>query len=223
VDIGLHLNFTDAIGQLSGASVQPLSHLILRAHARQLSPQWISQSIERQLDRFESLFSRGPDYVDGHLHIHQLPMIREALVAALERRYRDQPLWIRDTRSPPAMTQAWSWSDRLKPWVIGHLGMARLAKQSLERGWPSNRGFVGVYDFTRDHPPFFEMLKFWCSHCVSGSLIMTHPAERCLPNDPIGQSRVDYYRVLGGKALGDYLTEKDIHIKRLSQVLSTFP
>lgn len=223
LDIGLHLNFTEVIGQLNNNDVRPLGHLILRAHARLLNHQWVSGGIKRQLDRFESLFGRAPDYIDGHLHIHQLPVIREVLLEALEQRYRGLPLWIRDTRSPKAMRQPWSWSDRVKPWVIGHLGMARLAEQSLKRGWRTNQGLAGVYDFTREHPAYLEMLKFWCSHCPSGSLIMTHPAKRSLSGDPIGQSRVDEYQVLGSETFGQYLTEHAIQIRPLSQVLSTLP
>lgn len=223
LDIGLHLNFTDAIGKLTAEDVKPLSRLIVQAHMRQLSHQWVRGSVERQFDRFESVFGRAPGYVDGHLHIHQLPVIRDVLVNVIGKRYPGQSLWLRDTRPPAAMRPFWSWSDRFKPWVIGHLGVAGLVKQSARLGLRTNQGFVGVYDFTRQHPAYLDMLKFWCSHCKTGSLIMTHPAKRSLVNDPIGQARVDEYEVLGSSAFGQYLTDKKIRIARLSQVLSTLP
>lgn len=179
--------------------------------------------IERQFDRFEGLFGRAPDHVDGHLHVHQLPIIREVLVDALNRRYRGQKIWLRDTRSPIGMTPSGSWSDRFKPWLIGHLGMADLAKQARANGWQTNQGFVGVYGFTREHLAYEDMPKRWCAHCTTGSLIMTHPAKQTLSSDPIGQSRVEEFQVLGSEAFGQYLSNENIRIARLSQVFSTLP
>jgi len=223
LDVGLHLNFTDAIGRLKATDVKPLARLILQAHAGQLSQHWVRVGIERQFDRFEDLFGQAPDHVDGHLHVHQLPIIREVLIDVLNCRYRGQKIWLRDTRSPPGLKQSWSWSDRFKPWLIGQLGMAGLAKQASTNGWQTNQGFVGVYDFTREHPAYDEMLKRWCAHCTTGSLIMTHPAKQSLSGDPIGQSRVEEYQVLGSEAFGKHLSDENIRVTRLSQVFSTLP
>lgn len=223
LDIGLHLNLTDAIGQLTSTDVKPLARLILQAHARQLSRQWVRAGIERQFDRFEGLFGQAPDYVDGHLHVHQLPIVRDGLIDVLNRRYPGQKIWIRDTRSPPGLKQSWSWSDRFKPWLIGHLGMPALATQAHANGWQTNHGFVGVYDFTRTHPAYDDMLKRWCAHCTTGSLIMTHPAKQSMAGDSIGQSRVDEYLVLGSDAFGQYLSDVNIRVARLSHVFSTLP
>lgn len=221
LDIGLHLNLTDAIGQLTLSDVKPLARLILQAHARQLSQHWVRVGIERQFDHFERLFGKAPDYVDGHLHVHQLPIVRDGLIDVLNRRYPGQKIWIRDTRSPRGLKP--SWSDRLKPWLIGHLGMPALAKKAQASGWQTNQGFVGVYDFTRAHPAYDDMLKRWCAHCTTGSLIMTHPAKQSMAGDPIGQSRVDEYLVLGSKAFGQYLSDENIRVTRLSHVFSTLP
>jgi predicted glycoside hydrolase/deacetylase ChbG (UPF0249 family) len=223
LDIGLHLNFTDAIGLLNATDVKPLARLILQAHARQLNHRWVRSGIERQFDRFEGLFGKAPDYVDGHLHVHQLPIIREVLIDVLNRRYRGQKIWLRDTRSPLGWMPSWSWSERFKSWLIGHLGMSGLAKQARANGWQTNLGFAGVYDFTREHPAFEDMIKRWCAHCKTGSLIMTHPAKQSFNGDPIGQSRVDEYQVLGSEAFGEYLSDQNIRVARLSQVFSALP
>lgn len=223
LDVGLHLNFTEAIGDLRAADVVPLGQLIVRTHTRQISEPWVREGVARQLDRFEALFGRGPDYIDGHLHIHQLPIIRDVLVEMLDRRYNRKLLWIRDTRAPVSMRGDGSWPGRIKPWVVGHLGMATLARLTKRRGWRTNRGFAGVYDFTRPHPPYLDMFRHWCSHCESGALIMTHPSMRSIVGDPIGQSRVEEYRALASEAFGEYLTQSHTRIKQLSQVLSDLP
>jgi len=223
LDLGLHLNFTDAIGNLTAKDVMPLSTLIVRSHARLLSKEWVRAGVERQLDRFEALFGRGPDYVDGHLHIHQLPIIRDVLTEALEKRYGRGSLWIRDTRPSLSMQAHGPWLSRIKTWVIAHLGMATLVKRAKQRGWETNHGFAGVYDFTRPHPPFFDMFRDWCGHCESGALIMTHPSRKALPGDPIGQARVAEYETLNSDDLSQYLASQQIKVGRLSQLLSDLP
>eukprot|EP01037_Dinobryon_pediforme_P008005 gene8005-8079_t len=93
VDIGLHLNFTEA---LTGSDLSlPVPRLILQAYSHALSTARIRAQIDQQLDRFDALVGRSPDFVDGHEHVHQLPVIRDALLTALKHRYPKQAIWLR--------------------------------------------------------------------------------------------------------------------------------
>lgn len=83
---GLHLNFTEALGDARGLYL-PLSRLIALAYLRRLDGARLRAQIARQLDDFEDAMGRAPDFVDGHQHVHQLPQLRGALLAELERRY----------------------------------------------------------------------------------------------------------------------------------------
>lgn len=221
IDLGLHLNLTQVLGSLSSKDVLPLGQLMVRSHLRLLPEVWIRDHIERQLDHFEAWFGRSPDYVDGHLHIHQLPQIRDALVNALARRDLPAGFWIRDTR-PVSLAHA-PFSERFKAWVVGHLGMSALAQQAGAHGWSSNQGFFGVYDFTAAHRPFAQMLKQWLSVAGQGALLMTHPSTGALPGDPIGQSRVAEYTELSSEHFGELLVQQDIKLVRLSQLMSSLP
>lgn len=221
IDVGLHLNFTEVFGQLSSQNVMPLSKLIIRAHARLLSRSWVKANIERQLDRFEALFGHVPDYVDGHLHVHQLPIIRDELIEALSRRQLPTGFWIRDTRA--GAMSGWPWSERFKSWVIGHLGMSRLASLAARAQFSRNRGFFGVYDFARTHRPFMQMLDTWLSEAQAGALIMTHPARQVIANDPIGQARVAEYEGLASDGLLQLLQLRQARLVRASQTLSSLP
>ncbi len=221
IDLGLHLNFTDALGDLTADDVMPLKPLIVRSHARQLSKQWVRDCVERQLARFEARFRRCPDYVDGHLHVHQLPLIREQLMASLSTRRLPEGFWIRDTRAADLSTS--SASERAKSWVVGHLGMSHLAKLAGKQGLRHNHGFFGVYDFTGAHRPFMQMMQGWLDAAQPGALVMTHPATGVLVNDPIGQSRVREYEVLASPAFGQLLDAQGVRLARLSQVLSSLP
>ena len=90
VDIGLHLNFTEA---LTGSDiVQPVVKLILQAYSQALSIDRVRAQINQQFDLFEEHVGRSPEFVDGHEHVHQLPVIREALVTVLKNRYPKQTL-----------------------------------------------------------------------------------------------------------------------------------
>ena len=46
----------------------------------------IREEIDRQLDRFQAVMMRAPDFVDGHQHVQALPAICGALLDALEQR-----------------------------------------------------------------------------------------------------------------------------------------
>lgn len=221
LDVGLHLNFTEVLGCLRATDVMPLKRLIVSAQSRRLSSQWIQDNVARQLDRFESLFGRSPDYVDGHLHIHQLPQIRDALLMELASRDLPTGFWLRDTRAATAPYAAWS--GRLKSWIIGHLGMEKLSRQASERGWFLNRWFYGVYNFAGEHQPFEQMILQWLKSAESGALVMTHPAKQAIAGDPIGESRVLEYEMLASDAFGDLLGELNVRLVRLSQVLSLLP
>lgn len=221
IDIGLHLNLTEVFGQLSPQSVMPLSRLIMRSHARLLPRAWVRANIERQLAQFEALFGRLPDYVDGHLHVHQLPVVREELIDALTRRQLPSGFWIRDTRA--GAMSGWPWSERFKSWVIGHLGMPRLAILADRAQLFRNHGFFGVYDFTRAHRPFMQMLDAWLSQAQDGALIMTHPARQVIANDPIGQARVAEYEGMASDDFLQLLQSRHARVVRASQALSSLP
>jgi len=83
---GLHLNFTEALGDARGLYL-PLSRLIALAYLRRLDQAVLRAQVARQLDDFEDAMGRAPDFVDGHQHVHQLPQLRSVLLAELERRY----------------------------------------------------------------------------------------------------------------------------------------
>jgi predicted glycoside hydrolase/deacetylase ChbG (UPF0249 family) len=223
MDIGLHLNFTEAVGELAASEVMPLKQLIVKAHSGLLDRRWVQQGVDRQLDRFEEIFDRAPDYLDGHLHIHQLPVIRDVLLKALRVRYPDAVIWIRDTRALPGIERSGPRVDRFKTWVVGHLGMARLAREATTLGFGLNRGFAGVYDFTGNNPPFMAMMGAWLARCGPGALIMTHPSHTELPGDPIGRARVQEYEALASDDFAQLLEHHSLSVVRLSQMGWSLP
>lgn len=223
IDIGLHLNFTETLGEQG--LYMPIGKLILASGLRMLPTDKVDNQISRQLDRFESVMGRAPDFVDGHLHVHQLPQIRESLLKQVTHRYGERPtLWMRDT-TPGPLDPALPIIQRLKARLIGSLGARRLTSLAHARGIRTNEGgFFGVYDFARPHPPHLSMLESWLSRSSQGALLMVHPAQRILPDDPFGQDRIEEYHVLGGEGFQGMLDRLGIRLARLSRIqVSSLP
>lgn len=187
-DIGLHLDFTEF--------AQPARHrlpaLITRAMTRTLPHRQLRDSIEVQLDRFEQGMGDAPDYIDGHQHVHQLPQIREALFAALGRRYGGNAPWIR-LANPPGKTP--------KETMIRLLGARKLAAKARKAGLPCSGRLLGVYGFDLDEQAYSRRLSQWLGQAVrlapQTCALMCHPATSARQaEDPIGQARVREYEVL---------------------------
>ena len=89
VDVGLHLTLTDQrpLGPMPrtapGDRFPPLRMLMRKALTRQLDQGEIDSELNRQLDAFERAFGRVPSHIDGHQHIHQLPVVRQAVIKAV--------------------------------------------------------------------------------------------------------------------------------------------
>lgn len=166
VDVGLHLDLTECPLTLPA---RPLRHVILASLLHRLDEAALACEIGAQLDRFEADLG-PPDFVDGHQHVHQLPQVRDALLAALQQRgWRP---WLRSTRRPGAAV-----ADGFKPWLIERLGACELARLAAEAGLRQNRALLGVYDFQLARPGFAALLPRWLAAARDGDLLMCHPSR----------------------------------------------
>jgi len=215
-DLGLHLNFTEAQGALDVCA--PVGKLILAAYTGQLSAARVLTQINQQLDAFESALGQMPDFVDGHEHVHQFPVIRDALLQTLSRRYPNIPVWLRDT-TPVQLSAGLPWKQRLKAHLIAGLGATRLRSHASRQGLLLNHAFVGVYDFARPHPPYLDMLRFWLGDARPASLLMVHPATSVSQEDAYGHDRVIEFEVLGSDLFANLLKELGLSVQRLSSIL----
>jgi predicted glycoside hydrolase/deacetylase ChbG (UPF0249 family) len=223
-DVGLHLNFTEMWpGNPPTPWVMPWRNLVLKSYLGLLNAQQVNLAIEHQLDHFEAIFKRAPDFVDGHLHVHQLPGIRQPLLSILKRRYANHLPWLRDTRPHLNVSKAMPFWQRFKAQVIGFLGAQALIDEATTLNFKSNQGFVGAYDFSRPHPPFDQMLKIWLPTLQTGGLLMMHPSQQVLNNDPMGPSRVQEFTLLASPAWPELLAENHCKLVRLSQITSSLP
>lgn len=173
VDAGLHLDLAPGRGGLAA--------LLARSHARALDRREVADRISRQLDAFERALGRPPAFVDGHQHVHQLPVVRDALLDALAARYGKPGPLVRNT--VPLRPRG------AKAFTIAALGGYGLRRGLRARGLPHNADFAGVYglDGRADYPALF---RAWLASAADGTLFLCHPGLAAAdPGDPIAPAR----------------------------------
>jgi predicted glycoside hydrolase/deacetylase ChbG (UPF0249 family) len=211
LDVGLHLDLTEH--PLDADLRTALPALLLRSHARQLEPQRIRAEIHAQLERFEQGLRRAPAHVDGHEHVHQFPVVREALVTVLLQRYPQQRPWLRATRRRKDLGSA-----GFKPWLIEHAGCERLSALARANGYPQNRGLLGVYDFEGDAARYLRLLTQWMGAARHGDLLMCHAGLRAPGKVAHSQARCNEYEVLSGPAFPELLAQAGLELAALSRL-----
>ncbi|OUL99289.1 ChbG/HpnK family deacetylase [Variovorax sp. JS1663] len=168
-DIGLHLDLNRAP---SDSPAEPaLRGLIAASYLGLLRPDMIRAQIREQLARFEDAMGRSPAFVDGHRHVHQLPVVREALVEEMAARYGIAAPWIRSTA--PAAVRSF---PRTKADVVFALGGRRLRALAAERGITTSRALLGVYGFDGGAEAYRHRLQQWITACRSGDVLLCHPS-----------------------------------------------
>lgn len=166
--IGLHLSLTWSPAEGS----RGLGALLLQSQLRRLSQADLQTRLLGQLQRFETLLGRPPEFVDGHQHVHAFPTIATTLLTVLERRYGDARPALRSIRSA-------RWRGA-KASVLNQLGGNALQALLHREAWPGNRDFAGVYPFDRRHT-YGQRMRSWLRDLGDAGLIMCHPGVAELP------------------------------------------
>lgn len=190
---GLHFNLTESHGGAHRA--RALGTVILAAYARRISVASAREQWRRQLDAFERALGTPPDFIDGHQHVHQLPRVRDALLAELQSRYQAGEMpWVRSTIPAGRLAR-----DR-KAAVIALLGARTATRRWRRAGLACNRGFAGVYGFDApDATAYGVLMRRWLQELPDRGLLMCHPAVGAIAQDPIGRQRpVEFSYLMSG-------------------------
>ncbi|MCD0502193.1 ChbG/HpnK family deacetylase [Bordetella petrii] len=209
VDVGLHLNLTEAFLPASPERVMPLPLLIAQAYAGSLDHRWLDAHIARQLDSFEHVFGRPPDYADGHQHVHQLPHVLPALLRALRARYGMRQPWIRYTA--PGMQEGVPWGASAKARLIGVLGSGAVLRAAGQGPWRTNRRLLGVYGLHGGQRQYAALLQAWLCNARDGDLVLCHPA---LPGPGSAAQRAAEFEVLACPELEEWMGLNGVAIVR---------
>ncbi len=193
--IGLHFNLTHGQALSAAPSISQdrsffsLNKLLLRCFARHILIAAVEEEFKAQLESFKNVFGRYPDFIDGHQHVHQFPVIRDAFLNIYQQTFKQQRPYIRQvltTEGPYAV----------KRFIINHTGASTFKQHLRQLSIVHNTSFAGIYDFhpQSDYPTLF---KRFLTSCKDNGLIMCHPALAPEDaSDKIAHARFKEYRYL---------------------------
>lgn len=177
VDLGLHFCLTNENLPLSApldkTTLPEFGKLFRRALLRRLSREEISALLSAQYELFVKKSGRTPDYIDGHLHSHQLPVVADALVDFVSQLPAEKRPYVRNTRLCTKELRRQKLPS-LKAGFIGKFGR-RLEQKLHSAGIATNSSFSGIYDFKAwsRYPEFFP--KFAACLPEQNGILVTHP------------------------------------------------
>lgn len=170
--IGLHLNLTfgqpisDLWRQQYGNQLFKLPLLLAKTISNTCNQAVIAAEIQAQIDCFYHSMDAYPDFIDGHEHCHQLPMVRDVLLS--------KGILIRNTCN--GYQDFLSWQHFPKRQLITLLGGLTYKKQLLAQQLHLNTSFSGIYNF-KQAPNYRHHFKQFLSNTIDDGLIMCHPGK----------------------------------------------
>jgi len=211
---GLHLNLTEA--QTGTRIALPLRELIRRCYLHNIDVAQLRADIEAQCDAFEQAFGAAPDYVDGHQHVHQLPVVREELLPILQRRYGSRKPWLRSTRAPRSIITLRRAQAR-KALTVRAMG-AGFSRAAKAQGFHLNDGFAGFSSFRSDKD-YARAFESYLRAPGRRHLVMCHPGyvdEDLKALDPVTTTREQELAFLLSPRLPDMLEQHRMRLARMS-------
>lgn len=216
VKVGLHLTLSEyapltPMPKLAPNGIFPsINQMLLSSHIGRLDRQEITQEIEAQIERFRAVTGRLPDFVDGHQHVHLMPVVRICLVDCIKNKRLNGFVRLCDDKGHA--------SRSIKTMILSTLSkhMAKLLDQT---GIAHNAVFLGVNDFDPSQD-FSLLMQGWFQQAATASswpLIMCHPAFAPYPDeatihDPIQNRRVDEWNYLASDAFAADMKAVDLKL-----------
>lgn len=213
VDVGLHFNLTEG-EPLSGElrRVWPrfaaLPALIARAHLHALPREAIRAELAAQWMAFADAAGRAPAFVDGHQHVHHLPLVRELVLEAVARATPRPAVRNSGRVIGPGFA--------VKRALIAGTGGHALLRSLAQRGIAHNPALVGVYDFTASD--YRTLMQRWLAALPrDGALLFCHPgdADDSGVPDAIAPARRREAAYLASDAFADDLAAANVVLGRV--------
>jgi predicted glycoside hydrolase/deacetylase ChbG (UPF0249 family) len=207
IDIGLHFNLTHAC-DLQSWSARPLDTILRDALSGRLDQRALATTLHAQLDRFEAVIGKAPDFVDGHQHVHILKGIRAVLLHEIGRRYRGHEPYMRNVNPYLRRSPTLFKTILLKTLNAGFADAVRRA------GLQCTRRFGGIYSLSPE-ADFAALMQQWLAMARDGDLLMCHPgAAADDASDPIAATRPRELQHLGSADFAAQLRDADIQLSR---------
>jgi predicted glycoside hydrolase/deacetylase ChbG (UPF0249 family) len=200
-----------------GSSFPSLSKLMINAHLRNIDFNVIFAEVTAQIDEFEASMGRLPDFIDGHQHVHQLPIIRGVVLKIYDQRLRQHPhCYVRCVNDQNVFSSIKE-DAYIKRCVIQLSGAFAFKKQLLQQNIPHNTSFSGIYNF-KNAKSYPQLFLTFLKQITDNGLIMCHPGLEAQHSDEdaIFCSRQDEYRYFLSRAFLEACHREQIVLKNVS-------
>jgi predicted glycoside hydrolase/deacetylase ChbG (UPF0249 family) len=174
-DLGLHFNLTEGCAlskeyiHAHGEYFLPLSQVFHKAFLRKFKQTTIEAEYHAQIDAFQTALGYLPDFIDGHQHVHQFPLIRDALIQVYHQRLPHA--YIRLVNETLKMSDVFK---DIKKLVIYTTGTQALKRLLIQNRIPHNSAFAGIYAF-RQADQYAQLFPSFLRAIQDRGLIMCHP------------------------------------------------
>ena len=196
--IGLHLNLTDGQPRSAmwqkhvGDKFKGLPYIVSHAYLNKLDASVVRAEIQAQLDIFTQRMHFYPDFIDWHQHVHQLPIVREALCDI----YHAENLSCFFRNTSNGSDDYLSWTGFPKVQAIATLGGHSFKRCLIQAGIPANAHFSGIYPFA-NAARYRSYFKYFLNNTQTGGLIMCHPGLLSMDEaDPLMVARQHEFNYL---------------------------
>jgi len=175
VSIGLHLNLTMTLPKIK--PLGSIKTLIFKSFLKVINLQELEKTVNSQISQFEEIFGSPPDFIDGHEHVHTLPLVTEILIERVLKEQFSKEFWI---RSPTTNTL----SDLIRE--VSNAGVkvviiAALAKRAklklINHKIKTNNNFAGFLNLKSPSKNFEQMYLKLLTLNKSDMVLMVHPGD----------------------------------------------
>jgi len=174
IDIGLHLNLTEGrplTEKMAREGFRPWWRWFHKCFLRRVEKKAVYAELNAQIDRFKEGVGRLPDFIDGHQHVHQFPIIRDILLDIYFK--RGLQCYIRSTWDVGVLGKFFQ-AAYLKKMMIQFCLATSFKIQLFRKKIPHNSSFSGIYDFSV-RTPYREQFVQFLSKIKDSGIIMCHP------------------------------------------------
>jgi len=172
--LGLHVTLTGPFRPLSAGfapardgAFPPHMEMMRLGMMRRLSLEPLVIEIATQLEAFIDTFGRPPDFIDGHQHVHLLPIVRDAFLKVASEGAPNA--WVRQCMRPTRARPL----HAPKSLVLDLLSV-RFRSRAARLGIATNPAFSGAYAFT-PKADFAALFPRFLTGMPDGGLVMCHP------------------------------------------------
>lgn len=203
--LGLHITLTYLPSASSARTANHPSEFarLLQTWGRYADKQQLYEEINMQFELFRQATGKAPDFIDGHQHIHVLPVIRDII---FQLRKKHAPLsWMRNVVDS---TLFFSERKRQILSIIGFYHSHLLNTHQI----PHNKQIFGFYDYHQSNS-FEKLMRHWICNANNqrSPLIYCHPGvpdQELARYDNILSPRAKEYEFLLGDVFQTWLNSK---------------